>query len=38
MSDIIQKSLLEAYRSLEKIQAMDSQDRMRWLVRMRRTK
>jgi RNA polymerase sigma-70 factor (ECF subfamily) len=34
MSDIIQKTLLEAYQSLEQIEAMGSEDRKRWLRRM----
>jgi RNA polymerase sigma-70 factor, ECF subfamily len=34
MSDVIQNTLLEAYRSLEQIEAMGSEDRQRWLRRM----
>jgi RNA polymerase sigma-70 factor (ECF subfamily) len=34
MSDIIQNTLLEAYRDLDRIQAMDTDDRKRWLRKM----
>ena len=34
MSDIIQNTLLEAYQSLERIEAMDPEGRKRWLRRM----
>lgn len=33
-SDIIQKTLIEAWQSLEQIEALDSQDQKRWLRRM----
>jgi RNA polymerase sigma-70 factor (subfamily 1) len=34
LSDVIQKTLLEAYRRLEDIQALDADGRKRWLRRM----
>ena len=34
MSDIIQNTLLEAWRDLERIQALDAESRKRWLRRM----
>jgi RNA polymerase sigma-70 factor (ECF subfamily) len=34
MSDIIQNTLLEAWRDLERIEALDADDRKRWLRRM----
>jgi RNA polymerase sigma-70 factor (subfamily 1) len=33
-SDVIQKTLIEAWRTLERIEAMDSEDQKRWLRRM----
>ncbi len=33
-SDIIQKTVIEAWKTLERIEAMDSHDRKRWLRRM----
>jgi RNA polymerase sigma-70 factor (ECF subfamily) len=34
LSDIIQKTLVEAWRDLERIQALDAEGRKRWLRRM----
>src|ERR1700730_14133586 len=34
MSDIVQNTLLEAYRDLDRIQALPADDRKRWLRRM----
>jgi RNA polymerase sigma-70 factor, ECF subfamily len=34
LSDVIQNTLLEAYRDLERIQALDADGRKRWLRRM----
>jgi RNA polymerase sigma-70 factor (ECF subfamily) len=34
LSDVIQKTLVEAWQTLERIEAMDSEDQKRWLRRM----